>query len=70
MKTIKSVETDVDSIILGYFDPEKEEFVELTEGTPTEMWRHVVEHLHDQIVECIGGDLKAIWERLDKIENL
>jgi len=82
MKTVKSIENHLDDIQFGWWDPEKEEFypIELAEdeeGQKLLKREDVIERFLDSMIlftndlkENIGRDLKDIWERLDRIENL
>lgn len=76
MKTTTRVTCDIDSLVLGWWDEEKEKFIPITsqndvEGATvvlgcSEKMLDTLSILTESIRDAIGGDLRDIWKRLDR----
>ena len=75
MKTTTRVICDIDSLVLGWWDEEKDEFIPILSqdevqaasailGCSEEMLDTLI-MLTDSIKEVVGSDLRDIWKRLD-----
>lgn len=83
MKTITKVEVEkeLDDLEVGWWNPEKEEFIpfaEMSEEAKKELcaredFRQIIlytlEQFCTEILRTIGTDLESIWKRLDRLEK-
>ena len=79
MRTDVRTVANTDRIMFGYWDTDKEEFVELRNSTSVKEVAEAAEKLGcspllidslimltDSIAEAVGQDLKDIWEKVNK----
>lgn len=77
MKTTTRVTCAIDSLVLGWWDEEKEQFVPIITSQKdiekatlvlgcSEKMLDTLIILTESIRDAIGGDLRDIWKRLDK----
>lgn len=76
METLKKIDTQTNHLIFGYMDGE--DFIELEdedfikEFLKRKDWKEKlidsINMLIADIKDNVGGDLKDIWERLDKLQ--
>ena len=79
MKTSKRIDCETERIRFGYFDEEKQEWIDLDSIEEIEKFAkrkdfrtelgNALNELTEMIIECVGSDLRDIWKRLDKLER-
>ena len=80
MKTVIKIEKETDELSIGWFDGEKDEWVDFETMSDDELktfcaredFRELlveaIKQFCEQTRETIGTDLESIWKRLDALE--
>jgi len=79
MKTSKRIDCETERIKFGYFDEEKQKWIDLDSIEEIEKFAkrkdfrtelgNALNGLTEMIIECVGTDLRDIWKRLDQLER-
>ena len=81
MRTVKTIETNIDDLQFGYWDVEGEEFIPINGMTDAEMSQaakllgcsplmlDALMLFGESVRDSIAGDLKDIWRMVDRRKN-